>query len=294
MTAVPDQVEVELQLEYARRALEEKEELLSGLRAALASSADEASERARQCAALAEVQDELLRRKHVAESAADAALREKAELAAENARLHVFARDAAARAEAASRRAAELRALIDARERADATVAADSADASDPIAQVAAARALAARALAALERAGVAPLQPVAGASMPTSAQSASTLPTGVQAEGSQAAGTASAPLAVHVGDEVAADVDRANNAEPSGEDDLDDVHSKTEPHTNDSVLAPLAQPFVRLGQGFWSTLVGDDCVTSPRPSPPRDDQRPPSVEAETSEEAHDEAADEI
>jgi hypothetical protein len=37
---------------------------------------------------------------------------------------------------------------------------------------------------------------------------------------------------------------------------------------------SPLARPFVQLGRGFWTTLVGDDGAPSPtaaRPSPPSD-----------------------
>jgi hypothetical protein len=241
MTATPDEVELGLQLDYARRALEEKETLLGELRRALAASADEVGARGRQCAALAEVQDELLRRKHAAESAAESALRDKAELAAENARLHVFARDAAARADAASRRAAELRALVDARERADAAAAAGGAGAG----------------------AGAGEAPPAAHDGAPPLAAPAAAAAT---AEPAPAPARASSPAAADGGD--------GGTGSDGGGDAALDSPLRGEEAAPAGVLAPLARPFVQLGRGFWTTLVGDDGAPSPtaaRPSPPSD-----------------------
>lgn len=112
-------MDLRLKLDWARRAVEEKGQLLEALKANLQALVEENGELSRSVATLKEVQDDLLHRKLSAEQQADTALREKADLASENARLHVFARDAAGRAEAAVRQAAELKAQADARARSE-------------------------------------------------------------------------------------------------------------------------------------------------------------------------------
>jgi hypothetical protein len=114
-----DAMDLRLKLDWARRAVEEKGQLLEALKANLQALVEENGELSRSVATLKEVQDDLLHRKLSAEQQADTALREKADLASENARLHVFARDAAGRAEAAVRQAAELKAQVDARARSE-------------------------------------------------------------------------------------------------------------------------------------------------------------------------------
>jgi hypothetical protein len=159
-----DALELRIKLDYALRSLEEKSGLLEALRANVQALAEENQRLEGQVATLNEVQNELLNKKHAIEQAADTALREKAELASEAARLHVFSRECAQRAEQATRHARELRAEAEARSKVDAALISEGIDDGVPgeeaspalKAQLTASRLLVTRLLGLTERAGIA------------------------------------------------------------------------------------------------------------------------------------------
>lgn len=120
-----DALELRIKLDYALRSLEEKSGLLEALKENVASLAAENGALKENIATLSEVQHDLLNKKHAVEQQADLALREKAELASEAARLHVYAKDCAMRAEAAVKQARELRSEAEARAKLDAAIIKD-------------------------------------------------------------------------------------------------------------------------------------------------------------------------
>ena len=163
-----DALELQLQLDYYSRQLEERDALIVNLRRDLDIVLRDAADAATRATTLKSVQDTLLREKLLAERHAEQLMREKAELASENARLHVYANDCAARAEAAMAVARELRDAADARAAAEELSLAGGAagigitggagsDASTVVsaAQLAAARLLIARLLSVVAAGGL-------------------------------------------------------------------------------------------------------------------------------------------
>ena len=117
--AMPDAVELEIQIEWLQRQLEEREALVASLRKTLEALLGESHDFQLRANTLKTVQDALLREKLLAERHVELLQKEKAELASENARMHVFAKDCSAKADAAVRVADELRAIAAARARAE-------------------------------------------------------------------------------------------------------------------------------------------------------------------------------
>ena len=93
-----DTLELQLKLEWAQRQLEERTSLGGALRRDIEVLIAEQGDLTLKVATLKTVQETLLREKIVAEKHVEQLMREKAELASENARLHVFAKDCAAKA----------------------------------------------------------------------------------------------------------------------------------------------------------------------------------------------------
>ncbi|RYE97389.1 MAG: hypothetical protein EOO41_03550, partial [Methanobacteriota archaeon] len=117
-----DAVALQLKLDWCTRLVEEKSSLVDCLRAdvnALLAANDALTA---NVATLKSVQDVLVAEKARAEAEVEEVRREKAELASENARLHVYAKDAAGRAERALATAAELKRIADARAAAEELV----------------------------------------------------------------------------------------------------------------------------------------------------------------------------
>lgn len=117
-----DAVELQLKLEFSARQLEEKDGLIFGLRKSLDATLAECQDLQTKTVTLKSAQDALLREKLTAEKHVEVLMREKAELASENARLHVFARDCSTKADAASRVSSELTAIARARASAEELV----------------------------------------------------------------------------------------------------------------------------------------------------------------------------
>ena len=122
-----DRVELEIQLEWLQRQLEEREALVASLRKTLEALLGESQDHQLKAATLKTVQDALLREKLLAEKHVDLLQKEKAELASENARMHVYAKDCSAKAEAAARLSSELRSIAEARANAEELVLAAAA-----------------------------------------------------------------------------------------------------------------------------------------------------------------------
>ena len=126
-----DPLELSLKLEWANRQLEEKDALITGLRKSLEAILSENNDLTQKAATLKMVQDALLREKLTAEKTVEFLMREKAELASENARLHVFAKDCAAKADSAMKTSSELRAIAESRARAEELVLTATPSAND-------------------------------------------------------------------------------------------------------------------------------------------------------------------
>ena len=115
----PDAVELSLQLQWATRQVEERDGLVAGLQRSIVRLVEGGEEAAARIGMLKTVNDALLREKLLLSAHVEQLQREKAELASENARLHVFAKSCAATAEAATKSAAEMRAVAEARSRSE-------------------------------------------------------------------------------------------------------------------------------------------------------------------------------
>lgn len=109
----------ELKLEWAMRQLEERDLLCRNLRANVDALLDQLADAAARNETLKRVQDALTREKIAAERHVETLMHEKAELASENARLHIFAKEARAQADRASRAAREQQLFSEARAQAD-------------------------------------------------------------------------------------------------------------------------------------------------------------------------------
>jgi hypothetical protein len=114
-----DPVELEIKLAWVGRELEEKTALVDHLRSDISAVLLQNSELAERVAKLKGAQEQLLHDKLAAERKYHDALAEKAELASENARLHIYAREAATRAENAIATSNQLRSVAEARALAD-------------------------------------------------------------------------------------------------------------------------------------------------------------------------------
>jgi hypothetical protein len=114
-----DAIATELKLEWAHRQLEERDILIRSLRTNVAHLLDQLSDAGARIDTLKKVQDALTRDKFGAERYVEQLMQEKAELASENARLHISAKESAARAERAIRSAQDMQQIADARTQAD-------------------------------------------------------------------------------------------------------------------------------------------------------------------------------
>lgn len=101
------------------RQLEERDVLIRNLRGNVDALLDQLADAAARNETLKRVQDVLTRDKLGAERHVESLMQEKAELASENARLHIFAKEARALAERATRIAHEQQRFADARAQAD-------------------------------------------------------------------------------------------------------------------------------------------------------------------------------
>lgn len=117
-----DAVELEIKLGWVQRELEEKAALVTCLREDLNSVLAENAALTDKVTRLKAAQETIIRDKLAAENRFQEALREKAELASENAKLHVYAREAVHKAESAIAVATHLRGVAEARSRAEEAV----------------------------------------------------------------------------------------------------------------------------------------------------------------------------
>lgn len=122
-----DPIATELKLEWAIRSLEEKDTLIASLRASVDGLLSQLADASTKNETLKKVQDALMREKIAAERHVESLMSEKAELASENARLHIYAKEARAQAERASRAAHEQQQFSEARSKADELLLAASA-----------------------------------------------------------------------------------------------------------------------------------------------------------------------
>lgn len=157
-----DAIELQIKLDWANRNLEERDALVASLRSNVESVLQENDALHRQVEKLKAAQESLIQKAAQAALARDDALKEKADLASENARLHVFARECLSKAENALRISNELKTAADARAAAEAAVlhlqpaapaAGDSGAAAAAPASLEAARIIIARLVAALHKA---------------------------------------------------------------------------------------------------------------------------------------------
>lgn len=114
-----DPLVTELKLEWAMRQLEERDFLVRNLRSNVDALLDQLADAAARNETLKRVQDALTREKIAAERHVETLMHEKAELASENARLHIYAKEARAQADRASRAAREQQLFSEARAQAD-------------------------------------------------------------------------------------------------------------------------------------------------------------------------------
>ena len=112
------------------RQLEERDVLIRNLRGNVDALLDQLADAAARNETLKRVQDVLTRDKLGAERHVESLMQEKAELASENARLHIFAKEARALAERATRIAQEQQCFSDARAQADELLLAASSPVS--------------------------------------------------------------------------------------------------------------------------------------------------------------------
>jgi hypothetical protein len=114
-----DPLTTELKLEWAERQIEERDILIRSLRANVDGLLDRLGDAAARIDTLKKVQDALTREKIGAERLVEQLMQEKAELASENAKLHIFAKESATKAERANRSVQKQQEVTDARAHAD-------------------------------------------------------------------------------------------------------------------------------------------------------------------------------